>query len=91
MSSDHQTVKASSGSPEPKDKEYEGSLNTEGNKMVMQDREAKIAQLRKKFVGISATAVIIYGSKPDKACSYEDFGSRIGRFHESKSRNVSPG
>ncbi|KAL9709344.1 Pre-mRNA-splicing factor SYF2 [Leucoagaricus gongylophorus] len=56
MSSDHQTVKASSGSPEPKDKEYEGSLNTEGNKMVMQDREAKIAQLRKKFVGISETA-----------------------------------
>ncbi|KAF5348867.1 hypothetical protein D9756_009758 [Leucocoprinus leucothites] len=40
---------SSNGTPELEDKEMEGVEGAEGKKMTMKEREAKLAQLRKKF------------------------------------------
>lgn len=53
----------SSGTPESEDKTGGG----EGKKLTMKDREAKLAQLRKKFVRVSVT--LVTESKSDVACS----------------------
>lgn len=44
--------------PETDEKESKGSHSSEGKKLTMEEREAKLAQIRKKFVRFSVYLVV---------------------------------